>query len=335
MRVVVTGANGFLGTHAVKRLAERGHRVRGFLLTGTTPGAAAPWLDDVVEGDVREPADAARAVAGCDALVHLAAWVADTGDPARFYDVNVKGTRILLEASEAAGLRRFVFTSSLTVHGFRDFLDATEDEPYDFAGVNAYARSKIACERLLFHAHARGRIEAAVVRPAFFPYGEHDRLSLPGLLGLLRGRVVPLPGGCDPWMGTVHGDNLGEGLALAAEHTAAAGQAFVIGDDGGLRFTELYRALAREAGLAAPRFVNLPLPLARGAAALVEGAWAVLPLPGLAPLSRYRLDVATHSTHFSTEKARRVLGYRPLVTREEGLARAVRGVLARESARSA
>lgn len=329
MRVVVTGANGFLGTHAVRRLAERGHRVRGFLWKGTEPGAAAPWLAEVVEGDVRSPADAARAVAGCEALVHLAAHVADTGDPARFYDVNVKGTRVLLDAAASAGLQRFVFTSSLTVHGFRDFLDAGEDEPYDYAGVNAYARSKIACERLLFHAHARGRVEAAVVRPAFFPYGEHDRLSLPGLLGLLRGRVVPLPGGSDPWLGTVHGDNLGEGLALAAEHPAAAGQAFVIGDDGGLRFTDLYRALAREAGLPPPRFVTLPLPLARGAAALVEDAWRVLRLPGLAPLSRYRLDVATHSTHFSTDKARALLGYRPLLTRDEGLARAVRAVVAR------
>lgn len=335
MRVVVTGANGFLGTHAVQRLALRGHRVRGFLLTGTVPGAAAPWMDEVVEGDVRHPADAARAVAGAEAVVHLAAWVADTGDPARFYDVNVTGTRVLLDAAVAAGVRRFVFTSSLTVHGFGDFLDATEDLPYDFAGGNAYARSKIACERLLRQAHAEGRVEAAIVRPAFFPYGEHDRLSLPGLLGLLRGRMVPLPGGCDPWLGTVHGDNLGEGLALCAELPAAAGQAFVIGDDGGLRFTDLYRALAREAGLPAPRFVPLPLPLARGAAALVEGAWRLLPLRGLAPLSRYRLDVATHSTHFSTDKARRVLGYRPIVTFEEGLARAVRGVLARERARSA
>jgi nucleoside-diphosphate-sugar epimerase len=329
MRIVVTGANGFLGTHAVRRLAERGHVVRGFLLKGTAAGDAAPWLAEVIEGDVREPADAARAVEGCEALVHLAAWVADSGPAARFYDVNVKGTRVLLDAAVQAGLRRFVFTSSLTVHGFGDFCDATEDQAYDFNGVNAYARSKIACERLLAHAHAKGRVQVAVVRPAFFPYGEHDRLSLPGLLGMLKGRLVPLPGGRDPRLGTVHGDNLGDGLALCAEHPAAAGQAFVIGDEGGLRFTDLYRALARAAGLPPPRFVPLPMPLARGVAGLVEGAWAVLPLPGLAPLSRYRLDVATHSTHFSIDKARRVLGYRPLVARDEGLERAVRAVMAR------
>lgn len=329
MRIAVTGANGFLGTHAVQRLVERGHTVRGFLWKGTSPGEAAPWLAEVVEGDVREPADAARAVNGCDAVVHLAAFVADTGPEARFYDVNVKGTRVLLDAAEHAGVKRFVFTSSLTVHGFGDFLDASEDLPYDFNGANAYARSKIACERLLLHAHAKGRLEAAIVRPAFFPYGEHDRLSLPGLLGLLKGRVVPLPGGRDPWLGTVHGANLGEGLALAAEHPAAAGQAFVIGDEGGLRFTALYRALAEAAGLPPPRFVPLPLPLARGVAGLVEGAWALLPLPGLAPLSRYRLNVATHSTHFSIDKAKAVLGYRPLLSRDQGLARAVRAVLAR------
>ena len=329
MRIVVTGANGFLGTHAVRRLAQRGHGVRGFLLKGTPPGDAAPWLDQVVTGDVREPADAARAVAGCDALVHLAARVGDSGPAVPYYDVNVTGTRVLLDAAVQAGVKRFVFTSSLTVHGFGQFLDATEDLPYDFNGSNAYARSKIACERLLLHAHARGLVEAAIVRPAFFPYGEHDRLSLPGLLGLLKGRVVPLPGGADPWLGTVYGDNLGEGLALAALHPAAAGQAFVVGDDGGLRFTELYRAIARAAGLPPPRFAPLPLPLARAAAGLVEGAWAVLPLPGLAPLSRYRLNVAIHDTHFSTDKARRVLGYRPIVTFEDGLARAVAGVMAR------
>jgi 2-alkyl-3-oxoalkanoate reductase len=322
MRVLVTGANGFLGAHVARALAAGGHEVRGLLLRGTGPGDAEAALAEVRHGDVREPASLAPALRGCDAIVHLAAVVADSGPAHPFYEVNVAGTRSLLQAAARADVRRFVLVSSLAVHGFARFLEAPAHAPTSW-DVNAYARSKILAEADVLRAHAQGRVEGVIVKPAFFPYGELDRLSLPALLATLRGGVFPMPGCGDPWLGTVYADSFARGVRLALEHAAAPGGTFVFGDDERVRMRALMRAIARAAGLREPRFVPLPLSPARAVAGAVERAWTRLGLRGLAPLSTYRVDLTCHDLHFSSAAARETLGYAPVCSLEEGLRRSV------------
>ena len=300
--------------------------VRGMLQPGTGPGEAEPWLADRVEADLRDAASLAPALKGMEGVAHLAAFVADSGPTHPLYEINVLGTKRLLQASSRAGLRRLALVSSLTVHGFHQFRDAREDAPHDWQG-NGYARSKILAEGLCAEAHSRGLLETTILRPAFIPYGEHDRLGLPGMLAALESGYFPLIGGADPLVGTVYGDTFGLGLALALERPEAAGEDFVIGDDEESAepwtFTDFLRAVSEAAGLRPPRFVPIPRAAARGLSALVEDWWYRLGAKGLAPLSRYRANVATHDLHFSTEKARRVLGFEPEISRDEAIVRAL------------
>ena len=326
MKILVTGANGFLGSHVSRALAQRGHKVRGMILPGTPPGEAARWREATVEADLRDGAALARALVGVEAVAHLAACVADSGPTHPLYEINVLGTKRLLAAAARAGVGRLALVSSLTVHGFHAFHDAGEGTGYDWQ-VNGYARSKILAEGLCREAQARGLLETTILRPAFIPYGEHDRLGLPGMLAALESGFFPLIGGADPLVITVYADTFGLGLGLALERPEAAGEDFVIGDDEEGQepwtFTDFLRALAEAAGLQAPRFIPIPAAAARGLSALVEDWWYRLGAKGLAPLSRYRAKVATHDLHFSTEKARRVLGFEPEVAREEAIRRSV------------
>ena len=119
MRVLVTGANGFMGSHLVAEFAQAGHQVRAMVEPGTDTSAVEAAADEITGLDVRDTARLPSAVCAVECVVHLAAVVSDFGAVRRYRKVNVGGTGALLEAAIRAGVRRFVFMSSLAVHELR------------------------------------------------------------------------------------------------------------------------------------------------------------------------------------------------------------------------
>lgn len=319
MRVLVTGGNGFIGSHVVRRLRAAGHDVRVLAQPGTSLRTVQDTGANVLWGDLRVPASLLAAVDGIEVVCHLAARVGDHGPASEYFDVNTVGTRRLVAAAKQAGVRRVVLVSTLAVHRLRGrgIPDGDENRSRDHVAM-PYALSKILAEDEVMRAHAAGHVEGVVVRPGLFPFGPNDRTSfLPLVRNLDRYAHV---GGGRAVFCTAYAENLAHGIALAAEHPAAAGRVYVVADDERPTWREFMDLLCDLLGR--PRIRrNIPLGLALALAGASE-AWAAL--TGRPPLlTRYRVRVAGLDCWFSSRRAREELGYVPLVDLGEGLRRTV------------
>jgi 2-alkyl-3-oxoalkanoate reductase len=314
MRILVTGAGGFIGSHLVEELLRGGHEVRAMDIA--PPATAA---QEQLRGDVTRVEDCRAGVAGCDAVCHLAARVGDWGPAAEYLRVNVEGTRTLLTAAREARARRFVLVSSVAVHHYRGLRRADEETPRD-GRINAYCRSKIAAEDVV--RGEAGAMEWTIARPGVFPFGPRDRTSFVHLARALeRGRLGYVAGG-RALITTVYVENLALGLRLALEHPRAVGETFLFGDDGEVSWRELLSRFAAALGAPPPR-LSLPLAVLYPLAWVWEGIYRLLGVRRPPLLTRYRLLLAARDCHFVSDKARSLLGYTPRVDLDEGVRRTV------------
>jgi len=284
---LVTGANGFIGSNLVRLLVEKSWKVRSLVLKGTARDVLEGLPTDIISGDILEPSSLKNAARGVEVVFHLAALARDWGPREPFMKVNVEGTRNVVEAAEAGGVRRVVLMSSLAVHDYRGHLGAGEDAPLDCPADFHYGRSKIAAEALVREAHEKGRIEGVVVRPGVFPFGPNDTTSFAKLAPALEKGVFALVNDGEARLSTAYVENLCHGLVLAATFGRAAGKTYVIADDVEITWRELFALFCRELGVRPPR-LSVPYPVADAAAAAAEGMWSVF-RPGREPLlTRYR-----------------------------------------------
>lgn len=313
MRVLVTGGNGFIGSHTARALLDAGHQVRVMYQRGTDLHRLEGLDAEALEGDLRQPESLERACADQEVVLHLAGVVRDWGPWELFRQVNVEGTRQLTDAAVARGVRRLVFTSSLAVHRYVGIRDGDEAWPRD-NHANPYAASKIACEDLLLRAHEQQRIEAVIVRPGVFPFGPGDQLAMPQLLR--NRRAYRHVGGGRARLCTAYAPNLAQGLVRCAEVQRAAGEAYVIADNETPSWRELMDGLFEGLDLPPPR-ASVPLGLALAAATAAE-AWAAVsrkePL-----INRYRVSLAGRDCVFTSRKARDQLGWSPGVPLQQAL----------------
>lgn len=178
-RVLVTGADGFIGSHLVEALVRQGYNVRAFVLYNSFNSWG--WLDhspreirdsiDVFAGDIRDPHGVRVAMEGCDAVLHLAALIAipySYHSPDTYIDTNVKGTLNVLQAARALGVGRVVHTSTSEVYGTARFVPITEEHPLQ--GQSPYSASKIAADQLAYSFYASFDLPVVIARP-FNTYG--------------------------------------------------------------------------------------------------------------------------------------------------------------------
>ncbi len=267
-RVLVTGATGFVGRALVPRLRAGGHVVRAAVRRESSECDAD---ERVVVGDLGPDADWRAAVDGVDAVVHLAARVHvmhdDADDPlAAFRRVNVEGTLALARAAAAAGVRRFVFVSSIKVNGEGTPPGVRYTERDAPAPCDPYGRSKAEAEAALRALSDRTGMELAVVRPPLV-YGPGVKANFLRLMSWVE-RGVPLPfGAVDNRRSLVYVGNLADALATCVEHPAAAGGVFLVSDGEDLSTGELVRRMARALGRDA-RMLPVPAGLLGGLARL-------------------------------------------------------------------
>src|SRR3954451_14366528 len=310
MRVFITGASGFIGRALCERYAADGHEVCGMDI-------AADPERDVVAGDVGEAGPWQDHAAGCELVIHTAATVSlRTERPHDVWRANVLGTQHALEAAERAGAQRFVHFSSVTVFGF-DFPDGVDERhPVQPTGV-PYPDTKIASEQVVLQAQLEGRLDAPIVRPGDV-YGPRSRAWALLPAELIRDRRFVLPGGGKGIFSPVYIDNLVDGVVLAAASEEASGQVFTLSDGVGIPNRDFFAPYAKLVGR---RLQTMPTPLALAMAGLVQRAARLRPGDNdINPQSvRYFLRRGT----YSNAKARRVLGWEPAVSVEEGLVRTV------------
>lgn len=305
MRVLVTGAGGFVGTRLVERLVCD---ARGLVRAGLRRPAAVAHGAEPVLIDMDPQSDWRVAVNGIDVVVHLAARVhvmrETVADPeAEFRRVNVAGTLNLAEHAAAAGVRRFVFLSSVKVNGESGiYTEADAPAPDD-----PYGASKLEAETALRALAARTGIEVTIVRPPLV-YGPGVRANFHALMRAVA-HGIPLPlGAVDNRRSLVALDNLLDFIVTCAVHPAAANETFLVSDGDDLSTPELVRRLARAMRR---RAILIPVPpaLLAAAAALIGQRAAARRL-----LASLRVDIT---------KARQQLDWTPPISVDEGLRRAV------------
>ena len=305
MRALVTGASGFIGAHVARALGERGADVRA--LCRSAPPEFAQVADHAAV-DLRDRDAVARAVAGCEVVVHAAALYSyDRADREAMRQVNVEGTRVVLDAAARAGVRRIVVTSSATTCGPVDGRVADEhDRPSRGQLRVAYKRTKLDAERVALDAAARG-MDVVVVNPTAV-VGRGDRRPTPTgrmIEGVATGRIRAYAPGAG--LNVVGAGDVAAGHALALER-GRPGRRYILGGEN-LSLRELFARIAAAAGRPAPR-IPVPWSVALTAAHVASlGARALrLPQPALLKLDEVRL--AGIAEFFSSARAEQELGYR-------------------------
>jgi len=314
MKALVTGANGFVGLAVLQRL----NAMSGVQAVGGVR-RAAEFLDTVATvmevGDLTAQTNWSLALAGMDVVVHAAARVHvmhDTeADPlTAFRAVNVAGTLNLARQAAAAGVKRFVFVSSVKVNGEstqtgRAFTETDAPNPQD-----AYGQSKHEAEQGLRQLAADTGMEVVIIRPPLV-YGPGVKANFAALMRAVQ-RGWPLP------LGAVHNqrslvalDNLVDFIVTCITHPQAANQTFLVSDGQDLSTTELVCGMARAAGVPT-RLLPVPVWALQAGATLLGKGDAVQRLCG-----NLQVDIS---------KARSLLGWVPPVSVDEGLRRAMRQI---------
>jgi dihydroflavonol-4-reductase len=319
-RVLVTGASGFVGSAVARALAEAGFQVRALVRATSPRGHLNGVPVEFAEGDLRDAASVRRAMTGVRHLFHVAAdyrlWARD---PSEIAQVNVTGTRIVMEEALRAGVERVVYTSSVATLTLN-----AEGRPVDETlplaeadAIGVYKRSKVAAERLVEAMIANGKLPAIIVNPST-PIGPRDVKPTPTgrvIVEAARGRI---PGFVDTGLNLVHVDDVAAGH-VAALSKGRIGERYILGGEN-VQFGDMLADIAALVGRRAPK-LRFPLGMMMPVAYAAEG---LARLTGREPfVTKDGLRMAKYRMFFSAAKAERELGYRARPYRE-GLADAIK-----------
>ena len=316
MRVLVTGATGFIGGALALRLLARGETVVALARRPRRAAALAQAGALVLPGDLLDEPSLRAALTGCEAVIHCAG----RPGPATwrlFRRLHVRATETLVKAAAAAGARRFVNVASQTVlFDGQDLLDVGDDAPYPARYIDPYSQTKAEGERAAMAANGLCGMTVTSVRPGVV-WGRGDRTILPIMVRLARGTGIPASGPGDNIEATSHIDNTVDGLLGALDSPRAPGRTYLILDAFTVTWREFFTRTVEAAGVRA-RFMNVPAALAGPATLLLDRAAGALGLP--VPLAHFGLRAAVTSRRFAPSRARDDFGYQPRVGWEDGLA---------------
>lgn len=307
--ILVTGGNGFIGAAILRRLKEDGrHGIRA-AMRKTSP-ASIQSVDIAAVGDIGLDTDWSLALRGVSILVHCAARVHVMSETAacpldEFRRVNVQGTLNLARQAVGAGVRRFIFVSSIKVNGETTRLGhpfTAEDRP---SPSDAYGVSKMEAERSLRDLLISSGMELVIIRPPLV-YGPGVKANFARLVRAVD-RGLPLPlGAIDNRRSLVSLENLVDLVVTAVEHPDAANQTFLVSDGEDMSTTQLIKKIGHALGKP-PKLIPVPLILLKLAGGLIGRREAIQRLCG--------------SLQVDIEKTRQVLGWNPPLSVDEGLQR--------------
>jgi 2-alkyl-3-oxoalkanoate reductase len=314
---VITGATGLLGSHIAERLTARGEKVRALVRPTSDVSYLKTIGVELVVGDLGDPDALRRALNGADVVYHCAARVGEWGPWRQFQEGIIDAAGRVFDACRDVSVGRLLHVSSISVYGHpRDRADLfTEDEPLGqhLWWRDYYRRAKIEAEVLC----RRYPGDWTMVRPSWI-YGPRDRNSLPRFFKALGAGRVALIGRGDNLLNVVFAADVAEGAILAANAPAARGRAYNLSSDGEITQRQFLDMLTDALGK--PRATRcIPFPVAFWAAFCGEIIAHIIRLRRSPHITRYAISLVGRSTRFSTERAKRELGWQPRTPAAEGL----------------
>ncbi len=331
MRLLVTGASGFIGLALTKALIARGHHV--VALNRSAPDALNELAQrdqvTLVRGDVADRDAVARATEDVAGVFHVAAKAGVIGPYRDYYASNVRGTEHVIEAMKARGIDKLVFTSSPSVvHGGADVKGLDESAPYPEHHSAPYPETKAIAERAVLAADgtvlANGKTLRTVALRPHLVWGPGDPNLAPRILDRARkGRLV-LVGGGHAMIDATHIDSAVHAHLCAWDvlsgAAACAGKAYFIAQGEPLKVREIIFGMLRAAGLP-ERAREVPLPVALAMGSIVERVFRWTRPDVEPPLTRFVAEQLGTSHYFDLGAARRDLQYQAPISTEEGLRR--------------
>jgi len=307
MKALVTGATGFVGAAVAQALERAGWSVRVLVRPSSDRTNLARLAAEQVLGDLREPASLEAALAGCEALFHVAAdYRLGARDPQELYRSNVEGTRAVLEAAQRAGVRRVIYTSSVATVGIpADGTPGDESTRVSLAAmIGHYKRSKFLAEQVAFEA-ARAGCPVVIVNPST-PVGAGDVKPTPTGRMVLDAAAGRMPAYVDTGLNIVHVEDVAAGHLLAHER-GRIGERYILGGED-MTLAQILGLIAARMGHRPPR-LRLPYGAVLPLAYMAEG-WARLSGRGGGRLTLEALRMSRKRMFFSSAKAQAELGYR-------------------------
>ncbi|MFI5455281.1 MAG: NAD-dependent epimerase/dehydratase family protein [Isosphaerales bacterium] len=320
-RVLVTGGGGFLGTALIKLARQRGLAVRSLARR------LYPHLEELeveqVQGDVAEPRVVVRAVKGCKTVFHAAAKAGIWGPEDDYHEINVQGTRNVINACRAVGAVRIIYTSSPSVvFNGRDMEGADESVPYSKQFEAAYPKTKAQAEQIILASNTDD-LATISLRPHLI-WGPGDNNLLPRIIARAKRGQLRRIGGRDPLIDPIYIDNAAHAHFLAADRlepgSPVAGKIYFVTQGETIPLWDMINHFLKAAGLAPVRR-TISRPLALAAAGLLEMSYIDARRSGEPSMTRFLVRQLSTTHWFNIDAARRDLGYEPRVSIPEGLRR--------------
>jgi 2-alkyl-3-oxoalkanoate reductase len=316
MKILLTGATGFLGSHLLDLLIERGDEVLALVLPGANIERFPSGRVEVCYGDLADREVLTAAVKGREHVLHCAARTGPWGPQTEYERANVQGLKTLVDVSLDAGVQRIVHVSSVTVHGVDVHGKIDETAPL-CGGPDPYSQSKVAGERLLQQMISDKKAPVTIVRPGLV-YGPRDVGSFGRFAMLIeQGKMVVIGSGKNH-MPLVYVTDVARGILLASLTKQAIGKAYLLVNDELVTQETYFNTIAAELGAPFPkRRIPYRLALSLGGVAEMVGHWQRRQQPP--PLTRFGVGVLGGENRISISRARSELGFVPQVNLAEGV----------------
>ncbi len=323
MKALVTGGGGFLGGAIVRMLHERGDEV-SVLSRGTYPHIA-PFIKRMIQADIRLAPAVQSACEGVDVVFHVAALAGIWGRRRDFWSINVEGTRNVIEACRANGVRRLVFTSTPSVvFGKDDLCGVDETTPYPARYLAAYPETKAAAERMVLGANSP-TLATVALRPHLI-FGPGDPHLIPRVIARAKqGRLVQVGEGKNQ-VDITYIDNAADAHIKVADALTpggrCAGRAYFISQGAPVSLWPWLNELLAAVG--APTVTrSMSLRKAYRAGGALETAYRSFGIVREPPMTRFLATQLAKSHYFDISSARRDFGYNPTISTSEGVRRLV------------
>ncbi|NIO20162.1 MAG: NAD-dependent epimerase/dehydratase family protein [Candidatus Aenigmarchaeota archaeon] len=313
---LVTGTPGWLGTRLVEVLRGKGREVRSFVLNGMDASYLRKLGSEIVYGDVKDRESVKKAVKNVKTVFHCAS-VEHMKRAKECYEVNFKGTENLLKESSKAGVKKFIFVSTVAARGVNVSRDAPLREEDENRPYSHYGKSKNLAEKIVRDFHKSGKIKTIIVKPNWF-YGPNLPEKTLFLVRMIKDGKPLMFGEGNTLKSMTYIDNVVDSLLLAEKSQIAEGETYLIADQRPYTVREIYEEIAKNLGVEIkPR--HMPVVLSR----ICEKIDILLGKIGLHSGKIFSAGEISRDMFVSIEKAKKELGYEPRIGLEEGMSKAI------------